>query len=269
MRGSCLAGVASVALLSGLSALVALSACAKPGEPPPGGPAGGSSAGDAERTVEAVATADVPRARGALVVDGRLDEADWQRAPLMTFRPHLGRGAPKQATTARLLWTAEHLWLGIVAADDDVFSPYTARDQPLYESEAYEIFIDADGDGARRDGVYVELQSNAFDVHFDAAFAGGSRKNMQLGYDVPFVTKTVVDAAAGVVTQEWLIPVAALRDVPAGEPRVGADWQVNLFRLERRRRGDEVIGAEASAWSPPLANDFHRLDRFGVVRFVD
>lgn len=63
--------------------------------------------------------------------------------------------------------------------------------------------------------------------------------------------------------------MAGLRDVPAGEPRVGARWRINLFRLERRRQGDVVTSTEASAWSPVTANDFHALDRFGSLVFVD
>lgn len=215
------------------------------------------------QAVEAVVTA----AKGAIVVDGVLDEADWGGAAPMPLQDFLGRSEQKLlSTTAKLLWTKEFLYLAFVADDPDVFSPYTKRDDPLYESEAYEIFVDADGDGAAEDGEYVELQSNAFDVHFDSAFAGGRRKNMEVAYDVPFETKTVV--AGRVVTQEWKIPVAALRGIPIDEPKVGAEWRLNLFRLERRRRGDKVVGSEASAWSPPLSNDFHNVARFGRVRFV-
>ncbi|MDP2343173.1 MAG: carbohydrate-binding family 9-like protein [Deltaproteobacteria bacterium] len=206
---------------------------------------------------------EVHKAKGAIVVDGVLDEPDWQRAVPLRLRHYLDKGALSFNTTAKLLWTADALYLAFDADDDDAFSPYSKRDDPLYESEAYEIFIDADGDA----DVYVELQSNAFDVHFDAAFAGGARKHMEVAYDVDFATRSVV--AAGRLVQEWRIPVAALRDVPAGEPRVGATWQANLFRLERRRQDGKVTETEASAWSPPLKNDFHNLQRFGTLVFVE
>jgi hypothetical protein len=224
-------------------------------------------------------TAVVPRARGAIVVDGVFDEADWDRAAVLPLRQHLGRATPILSTTAKLLWTPTHLYLAFTADDPDPFSPYTKRDEPLYQGEAYEIFVDADGDGAAPDGEYVELQASVHDVHFDSAFAGGRRQHMEVGYDVPFETKTVVvDSAQGrqvgkqvgkQVHQEWAIPVAALRGIPAGEPRAGASWHINLFRLERKRRGDVVVGAEASAWSPPLSNDFHNVARFGVVTFAE
>lgn len=202
------------------------------------------------------------RRQGVLVLDGVLDERDWQRATTTTLRPWR-TGAPlSQATTVRFLWDDESLWVGFDVDDDDPHSPYTARDEPLYESEALEVFIDADAD---RD-VYVELQASPLNVHFDAAFAGGPRQGMDVAWNAPFATAT--SARPGGYTQEWRIPVAALRDVPAGEPRVGGRWAINAFRLERRRQGTQVTATEASALSPPERGDFHTLDRFVTLVFL-
>lgn len=210
------------------------------------------------------ASVEVKKRRGPITLDGVLDEPDWQGAARLSFRPYDGRSSIERRTTARLVWDEEHLWVAFEGDDPDVFTPYVKNDDPLYDSEAIEVFIDADGD---RD-VYVELQAApANDLHFDAAFAGGRRKNMDRSWDAPYETKTVVTTSGFV--SEWKIPVGALEDVPAGEPRAGASWQVNLFRLERVRSGSRVIRTEASAWSPPLSGDFHNLDRFGAVRFVD
>ena len=65
---------------------------------------------------------------------------------------------------------------------------------------------------------------------------------------------------------EWRIPIGELKDIPA-PPAPGATWKINLFRLDRIRRGDKVIKNEASAWSTPLSGDFHNLDRFGTLQF--
>jgi hypothetical protein len=208
--------------------------------------------------------ADVPKRHAPIVLDGVLDDPDWQRAVVLApFHAHDGRSAITRATSARMLWDDEALWVAFDVEDPDVFTVYSQRDDPLYDSEATEIFIDADGDG----DVYVELQSAADDVHFDAAFAGGRRRNMDRAWDAAFDTKTMRTPRG--VTAEWRVPVASLRDVPAGEPRAGASWKVNLFRLERLRSSTQrVTGTEASAWSSPLSGDFHNLARFGTVTFV-
>jgi hypothetical protein len=202
---------------------------------------------------------------GGVVVDGRCDDVAWQRAVPRPLVPHLGEAAPPLtfATTLRLLWDKDALYACFEADDDDAFSPYQTRDDPLYEGEAYELFLDPDGDGDRNDGEYVELQANIHDVHFDAAFSGGARKNMNVGFQHDFVTRTTV--SEGRVVQEWRVPFAGL---PEGAATAGATWRLNAYRLERPRSGGRVTGAEASALSPPRANDFHRLAQFARVRFV-
>ncbi len=216
---------------------------------------------------------DVPKRRKPIIVDGRLDVTEWAgAATLGPFLPTDGRSTITRKTSVRMQWDEQALWLAFDVEDPDVFTLYAKHDEPLYESEATELFIDADGD---RD-VYVELQSAADDVHFDAAFAGGSRKNMDKEWNASFETRTVRTPRG--YTAEWRVPVAALRDIPAGEPRIGAAWQLNLFRLERIRVASKdgavavnakVARTEASAWSPPLSGDFHNLTRFGTITFVD
>lgn len=217
--------------------------------------------------------AEVPRAQGAIVVDGKLDEADWARAavlgPLVSWD---ARSPVTRPTTARLLWSPDALYLAFDAKDPDVFTPYKKHDDPIYESEAVEIFIDADGD----QDVYVELQSAPNDVTFDAAFSGGRRKGMDTSFEAGHQVKTAIDGTFGDSSDEdrgfiseWRIPIAALKDIPAGEPKAGATWKINLFRLERLRAKDRVTASEATAWSAPLSGDFHNLARFGTVTFVE
>lgn len=212
-------------------------------------------------------TLEVRRRTGAILIDGALDEPDWQRAPSFTLVPWKAGALVSQATVVRLLWDDTSLYLAFDVDDDDPHSPYLRRDDPLYDSEALEIFIDADGDG----DVYVELQCSPTNVHFDAAFSGGPRQHMDTAWDAPFITATLPRDDGGVpgYRQEWRIPVAALKGIPVGEPRAGARWRANVFRLERRRQGERVTSTEASALSPPERSDFHALDRFGTLRFTD
>jgi hypothetical protein len=219
------------------------------------------------------ARADVPKRTGPIVVDGTADEKDWQGAPVFSFASYDGRSTVTRATTARMLWDDEALYVSFDVVDPDPFTLFKKRDDPIYDSEATEIFIDADGDMDE----YVELQSASDDLHFDAAFKGGARRNMNKAWDSPFQTKTKHNDKGYV--SEWRIPIASLKDIPAGEPKVGAQWKINLFRLERVRssldplpegadvKDVKIAKHEASAWSPPLSGDFHTLERFGTITF--
>ena len=69
-------------------------------------------------------------------------EARCARGP---FQRYDGVGNGRYKTYARMLWDDHALYLAFEAPDRDVHTPYTQRDEPIYESEAVEIFIGADG----------------------------------------------------------------------------------------------------------------------------
>jgi hypothetical protein len=219
-----------------------------------------------------LAEATIYKRKGKMQVDGKLDEPEWQSAEVLgPFIAYDGRSRIKNTTTARLVWDEETLWVAFECVDSDIHTPYSKRDDPLYNSEAVEIFIDADGDKDE----YVELQAAPNGIRFDAAFKGGRRKNFDTSYNVNYQVKNTLDgtfndnsdADRGWIS-EWAIPISELRDVPV-PPAAGAQWKINLFRLDRLRRGNKVVGSEASAWSSPLSGDFHNLDRFGTIRFAN
>ena len=49
-------------------------------------------------------------------------------------------------------------------------------------------------------------------------------------------------------------------------PTVGDTWRINLFRVDRLGTPPKETG---SAWSPPLAPDYHTLAKFGELVFGD
>ena len=205
-------------------------------------------------------------------IDGVLDEADWQAAErLGPFVSYDGKRSLSNPTWARIVWDEDHLYVAFECDDKDIHTPYDRRDDPLYESEAVEIFIDADGDLDE----YVELQAAPNDVHFDAAFKGGRRKGFDTSYNVSYETKAKLEGTLNDDTDrdtgwvsEWRIPIAELKDEPE-KPKPGTSWRINLFRLDRLRQGGRVVGSEASAWSSPLSGDFHNIARFGTLTFVE
>jgi hypothetical protein len=218
---------------------------------------------------------DLPEARalpaaGPIVVDGKLDEPGWASAQVLgPFVHYHGRGTPSNSTTARILYDDKNLYLGFDCADRDAWTSYSKRDDPIYNEEAVEIFVDVDGDLH----TYVELQQSPANVHFDAAFAG-RRQNMDTAYNAEYETALVVDGTLndpadqdrGWVS-EWRIPFDQIRGLQA-PPKVGDAWRINLFRLDRVRQNGRVVDNQASAWSSPLSGDFHNIGRFGWLRFA-
>ncbi len=215
--------------------------------------------------------ASVPKRQQPIVIDGVLDEPDWLKAPrLGPFMRYDGVGNGRYKTYARMVWDEQALYLAFEAPDTDVHTPYTKRDEPIYESEAVEIFIDADGDADE----YIELQVAPNGVQFDARFKGGARQNMDQAWDHTYQAKVSVDGTLNDPSDrdrgwiaEWRIPFAGMPDLQQA-PSPGKSWKINLFRLDRQRKEGRVVSTDATAWSAPLSGDFHRLERFGVITFA-
>lgn len=205
-----------------------------------------------------------------VTVDGKLDEPVWQRARATAdWTSPDGKNRPAPKTRARFAWTADTLYVAVESEDDDVWTTFTERDSNTWEQEVIELFIDADGD--KRD--YLELQVTPANVIFDAKFerhrsdlAKARAWNME-----GLRTAVVVDGTLNQrddtdkgYTVEMAIPVA---QVPGAKAPIahGQSWRVNLFRWDAPKEGRQ----KAAAFSPPVVGDFHALDRFGRLRFMD
>ena len=226
--------------------------------------------GPAAAPSDGLPTVEIPRADGPIVADGLLDEADWARAPVLTFSDSLGRNVEiRHATRLRLLYDATYLYVGFEADDIDITERYRRRDDPIYEHETVELFL-MPNVAAPATGPYVELQASPGGVIFDASF-DGPRQGMNKGFNANQTVGTRIDGTLndpapdqGWVS-EWRVAFRDLRGVRRS-PKPGDEWRMNAFRIEKYR----VAGkrqAEFSAWSPPRVGDFHHVARFGRMRF--
>ena len=75
-------------------------------------------------------------------VDGRLDEADWQKAPTLDFIMPWSDTARDgaQTTVTRLLWDDDNLYIIYQCVDPYLDSEVKAHDGPVYNEDAVEIF---------------------------------------------------------------------------------------------------------------------------------
>ena len=89
------------------------------------------------------------------VIDGKLDDAIWQKVPWTpAFSRSNGPQPGTQKTRAKLAWDDQNLYAAFEVEDDDIVTRdpkdnhvYTEDDDTLYMSEVVEIFLDADADG--------------------------------------------------------------------------------------------------------------------------
>jgi hypothetical protein len=207
----------------------------------------------------------VKRASKAPVIDGVLDDAVWKDATAVVLRGSFDGRTVSQRTEARLTYDDQALYVAFDAQDPDIWGTFRKRDEPIYEQEVVEVFLDANADGR----TYNELQVSPHNVNFDAYFPA-RRQGMDLAWDSGMksavkVRGTLDDASDRDEgwTVELRVPYAGLAEVPNVPPRKGERWRFNLYRLEHPGRKT----VEGQAFSPLFVGDFHALPRFGWLVF--
>ena len=216
-------------------------------------------------------TVTIASTTATITADGKLDEAAWATAPILSLTDTMGRNVPTRfPTKVRLLYDARNLYVSFEAVDRDVSCPYEKRDDPTYDHEAVELFI-MPNVVAPGLGPYVELQASPKGIIFDAAFIA-RRKGMDTSFNAAQTVGTTIDGTLNIdddadkgFVSEWVVPWMSLRGVRV-PPRPGDEWRMNAFRIEKYRQGGKLAG-EYTAWSPPRVGDFHNVERFGRMKF--
>lgn len=189
-------------------------------------------------------------ANAEIVVDGRLDEAVWQSAPMASgFTQREPRaGAPaSEATEVRVAFSPTTLYVAVRALDSDpagLVAREMAPDADLSRDDSVALLFDTFGD--RRNGYLFETNLN------------GARADSLVsdeGEDVNEEWDGVWRVAARCGETGWnaeiAIPFSTLRFAP------GAAWGMNVRRLIRRKN-EEVY------WAPvPLEADLYRVSLAG------
>jgi hypothetical protein len=221
-----------------------------------------------EGTQVALPEYHLPKASKAPVIDGRLDDEAWKAAPAVTLLGSVDGRPVSKKTTVRLLWDEANLYVAFDAEDPDIWGTKLKKDDDIYNEDAVEVFLDADGDGA----TYNELQVSPHNTNFDASFV--TRRSdlptamaWESGMKSAVQVKGSLDDASDTDerwTVELQIPIAKLNHVPHVPPVKGDVWRFNAYRLEHLVRLKQI---EGQSFSPLFAGDFHHLPRFGKLVF--
>ncbi|MBV8761033.1 MAG: carbohydrate-binding family 9-like protein [Deltaproteobacteria bacterium] len=219
-------------------------------------------------------TVYIPRAAGAIAIDGVGGDLGWSNAVTSPeFQTAEGCPDANGKASARLSWDDTYLYVFVTVTDTDVVSEYTKHDDSLWKADDIEVFIDAD---SNRRG-YVELQVNPQNATFDSWFATTRAQPGDPTWDSNMVTAVKVRGtpAAGDSDQGWdaeiAIPWAAVKgrdDAMAVRlpPQVGDRWRMNVNRVDRSSKDQNTT---VQTWNRITCSDWHATDRMLAVVFAD
>ena len=175
---------------------------------------------------------------GEVVLDGKLNEIDWESAEgatgLTQYSPNPG-SASSQKTEIRILYDDDAIYVGAQMFDtapDSILMQYSQRDQ-IKNSDEFGIQFSPYNDGINGVAFATTPAGILVDVNI-------SPTGQDFNWDAVWDVRTVVDENGW--TAEFKIPWAALRfaKMEQGEKII---WGLNFYRKIRRLR-------EFSVWEP-------------------
>jgi hypothetical protein len=175
----------------------------------------------------------------------------WSAAGRVYLADNVSGRPPVWGTEVRVGRHQEELLVLFICQDPDPSATFTQRDDPLWEEDVVEVFIDPFGDL----DCYFEFEINPLNTVLDVfirRLRGGLRKDFSWNCEG-------LRTATGLLAYGWVaglaIPFKGL-----GECNLSR-WRINFCRIERPKDQPR----ELSAWSPTLAGTFHLPERFGVL----
>ncbi|MGH9331408.1 MAG: sugar-binding protein [Vicinamibacterales bacterium] len=194
----------------------------------------------------------VPRARGEIRIDGRLDDEAWTAAAdlgALTQREPREGTEPSERTSVKLLFDEDALYIAVVCFDSNpgaIVRAQMTRDADQAQDDNIEIVLDTFLD--HRNGYYFQV--NALGAQADGLISNNNEPNKE--WDGIWNAKAEVTADGW--TAEIAIPFKTLNFDPS-QP----GWGFNLQRTIRRKQ--ETIRWRAARQNMRLA----QMSEAGVI----
>lgn len=227
---------------------------------------GCAAVGAAERP-----TLHVPHATQPPEIDGRLDDAVWASAGIITaLQPAQGVKRPAAMdlvpTEIRMLWDEQGLYVAFRCTDDEIFASGTIEhDGNVYMDDVCEIFVDAKGDGRQ----WIEIQVNPLNQTLDlmslcvgdaTCLPNGRLASTVDVFAIRGWEATGMRTASGRLledgkevgwTVEMAIPASALIKRLGGTTLAAGTMRANLMRYDHRPKpGHDTRSLLHMNWSP-------------------
>ena len=225
------------------------------------------------------------RTTGKIVVDGKLNETAWRKAPATDLFVDIEgdvKPRPRFQTRAKMLWDDRYFYISAELQEPHVWGTLTKRDSVIFHDNDFEVFIDPNGD---RDE-YYELEINALNTVWDLFLPkpyldGGKAQDdwnitgLKTAVQIQGTLNNPGDQDKG-WTVEMALPWQVLGEFAhqAAPPLDGDQWRVNFSRVEWQH---EIVGGKYRkvpntkednwVWSPQGVVDMHQPEKWGYVRF--
>ncbi len=212
--------------------------------------------------------------KGAITIDGRIDEKAWESAvAIKDFVVYWQKRKAKTATTARLLWDDRGLYFAAEMEDSDLYALGKQKNGEIWNDDVFELFFKPGGEGVKGRH-YYEFEINALNTQLElflpARGAGGyyrfgpeTKLGMESAVKLRGTLNNWKDKDEG-WTVEGRIPWTAF-EATGGKPKPGDKWRFALCRYDYSTAFEQP---ELSSTAPLTAPNFHQYEDYGELVFV-
>lgn len=231
------------------------------------------------------------RTTSQILIDGSLDEADWQAAEWTEdFQDIKGSElpAPHLRTRVKMLWDDTYLYVAAELEEPHIWGSITQRDAVIFHDNDFEIFIDPIGDTHN----YLEYEVNALGTVWDLLLTKPYRDGGRVvnNWDIKGLKQAIVingtmnkpdDRDEG-WTLELAIPLSTIKEVShRNQSKEGDLWRINFSRVQwhtdvrngqyHKKKDDQGknLPEENWVWSTQGVIDMHRPEFWGFLYFSE
>ncbi len=219
-----------------------------------------------------------------ITIDGRLNDAEWRRAPWTSWFVDIegkAKPRPRYRTRAKMLWDSDYFYFAAVLEEPHVWATLKQHDAVIFQDNDFEVFLNPSGDGLN----YFEFEINALNTGWDLFLPKSYKKGGKAdnSWEMPGLRTAV--SINGTLNDPndrdrgWTVEIAIPWTVfasraPVVRPSVGDQWRVNFSRVEWRTEASsagyrKVPGLKEDnwVWSPQGVINMHVPERWGYVEF--
>lgn len=183
----------------------------------------------------------------------------WKTAEAISWGP------PQYRTTFKAVWSEAGMAVRFDALDDGPWHTMVRRDDPIWEEEVVEIFLDPTRSGANYAEIEISPINLVTDLHIVKPWP---HMESRREWDWTGLESTVIPGVAfGLPARSWTalvwLPWSGLATMtpvvtPYVPPSAWDNWHFNVFRIKRPHGPAEPErDAIYAAWSPPDGPSFH------------
>jgi hypothetical protein len=195
----------------------------------------------------------------AIEIDGRADEAIWQKSLSETnfSLPWDKRNAPE--TSFKALLGPRYLYLFFSSSEDTLLNLHGSEEDLVALGDRVEVFLALDSALSRY--FCLEISPSALVLDYEASYY----RKFRAEWDLPGLRVAAIESPQN-YTVEAAIPLASLLELGFPKPAPGTWIRVGLFRADFVQKPDGVEQNWIS-WCLPNADhpDFHVPSAFGFL----